>query len=75
MASVFRSDLPHEEQLSIEVLAKELNERGQQARTIPDVDDIVMTIVNEHKDGDLVVLMSNGEFGGIHQKLLQALSL
>lgn len=75
LASVFRSDLPHEEQLSIEVLAKELNERGQQARTIPDVDDIVMTIVNEHKDGDLVVLMSNGEFGGIHQKLLQALSL
>ena len=75
LAAVFRSDLPHEEQLSIEVLARELNQRGQQARAIPDVDDIVMTIINEHKDGDLVVLMSNGEFGGIHQKLLKALSL
>ena len=27
----------------------------------------------EHRPGDLVVLMSNGGFGGIHQKLLQAL--
>ncbi len=32
------------------------------------------TIVAEHRDGDVVVLMSNGGFGGIHAKLLQALS-
>jgi UDP-N-acetylmuramate: L-alanyl-gamma-D-glutamyl-meso-diaminopimelate ligase len=30
--------------------------------------------VNEHRTGDIVVLMSNGGFGGIHQKLLKALS-
>ena len=29
------------------------------------------TIVREHRSGDLVVLMSNGGFGGIHQKLLR----
>ncbi len=27
-------------------------------------------IVREHRDGDVVVLMSNGGFGGIHRKLL-----
>ena len=41
---------------------------------IPEIDDIVATIVREHRDGDVVVLMSNGGFGGIHGKLLQALS-
>ena len=38
------------------------------------IDDIVDAIVDEHRPGDLVVLMSNGGFGGIHQKLLQALA-
>ena len=33
----------------------------------------VATIVAEHRPGDIVLLMSNGGFGGIHQKLLQAL--
>jgi UDP-N-acetylmuramate: L-alanyl-gamma-D-glutamyl-meso-diaminopimelate ligase len=37
------------------------------------VDDIVRTIAAEHRPGDIVVLMSNGGFGGIHQKLLRAL--
>jgi UDP-N-acetylmuramate-alanine ligase len=30
--------------------------------------------VNEHRPGDIVVLMSNGGFGGIHRKLLKALA-
>jgi UDP-N-acetylmuramate-alanine ligase len=30
--------------------------------------------VNEHRRGDIVVLMSNGGFGGIHRKLLKALA-
>ena len=35
---------------------------------------MIATIVNEHRAGDLVVVMSNGGFGGIHQKLLRALA-
>ena len=31
------------------------------------------TIIKERKEGDLVVFMSNGGFGGVHQKLLDAL--
>jgi UDP-N-acetylmuramate-alanine ligase len=33
----------------------------------------VTALVKERKDGDLVVFMSNGGFGGIHQKTLNAL--
>jgi UDP-N-acetylmuramate: L-alanyl-gamma-D-glutamyl-meso-diaminopimelate ligase len=38
------------------------------------VDEIVSTIAAEQNPGDVVVLMSNGGFGGIHQKLLRALA-
>jgi UDP-N-acetylmuramate: L-alanyl-gamma-D-glutamyl-meso-diaminopimelate ligase len=75
IAGVFRSSLPESERLSVEQLVDDLCRQGQRARHIPAVDDIVRTIVAEHREGDVVVLMSNGGFGGIHQKLLQALEL
>ena len=53
---------------------EDLQARTQRARYIAAVDDIVGTVVNEHRNGDIVVLMSNGGFGGIHQKLLKALA-
>ena len=74
VAGVFRSSLPESERLSEERLIADLLARGQHARYIKDVDDIVRTIVAEHKPGDIVMLMSNGGFGGIHQKLLRALA-
>ena len=40
------------------------------ARTL---DDIIQTVVAEAGEGDAVVIMSNGGFGGLHQKLLAAL--
>jgi UDP-N-acetylmuramate: L-alanyl-gamma-D-glutamyl-meso-diaminopimelate ligase len=73
VAGVFRSSLPESERLSAEQLVDDLRARNQRARYIPAVDDIVGTVVNEHHSGDVVVLMSNGGFGGIHRKLLQAL--
>ena len=73
IAGVFRSSLPESERLSAERLVDDLRRQGQRARHIPAVQDIVRTIVSEHRAGDIVVLMSNGGFGGIHQKLLQAL--
>ena len=74
IAGVFRSSLPESERLSAEQLVDDLRRQGQRARHIPAVDDIIRTIVTEHREGDVVVLMSNGGFGGIHQKLLQALA-
>jgi UDP-N-acetylmuramate: L-alanyl-gamma-D-glutamyl-meso-diaminopimelate ligase len=72
-AAVFRSSLPEAERLSAEQLVDDLSRQGRHARHIPEIDDIVSTIVRERRDGDVVVLMSNGGFGGIHGKLLRAL--
>jgi UDP-N-acetylmuramate: L-alanyl-gamma-D-glutamyl-meso-diaminopimelate ligase len=73
LAAVFRSTLPEAERLSAEQLVSDLSRQGRHARHIPEIDDIVSTIARERRDGDVVVLMSNGGFGGIHGKLLQAL--
>ena len=74
IAAVFRSSLPESERLSAEQLVADLQARKQRARYIAAVDDIVGTVVKEHRSGDIVVLMSNGGFGGIHRKLLKALA-
>ena len=39
-----------------------------------DVDEIVETLVSDLRAGDVVAIMSNGAFGGIHEKLLAALN-
>lgn len=43
------------------------------AKVLGSVDEIIATLVAECHPGDDVVIMSNGGFGGIHQKLLAAL--
>ena len=74
IAAVFRSSLPESERLDAEQLVADINSHGGRARHISANDDIIGTIVREHRDGDVVVLMSNGGFGGIHHKLLKALN-
>jgi UDP-N-acetylmuramate: L-alanyl-gamma-D-glutamyl-meso-diaminopimelate ligase len=38
-----------------------------------DLDDLIKAVAAEARSGDQVVVMSNGGFGGVHQKLLNAL--
>ncbi len=47
---------------------------GPHAELIADVDGIVSRIASAAGDGDQVLVLSNGGFDGIHQKLLRALS-
>ncbi|MEO5509393.1 MAG: UDP-N-acetylmuramate:L-alanyl-gamma-D-glutamyl-meso-diaminopimelate ligase [Longimicrobiales bacterium] len=46
---------------------------GRTAHYLPDVEDIVQTVTAGAHDGDVILVMSNGGFGGIHDKLLKAL--
>ncbi len=46
---------------------------GKKARHLPDADAIVKDMAPRLTKGDVVLIMSNGGFGGIHQKLLDAL--
>ena len=46
---------------------------GARARAIGELDALVAAIAREARPGDHAVVMSNGDFGGIHAKLLAAL--
>ena len=71
---VYRSTLPEAERLSEPELAAAVRGGGGRARHLPELADIVRTVVEEAGDGDLVVVMSNGAFGGVHGQLLRALA-
>jgi UDP-N-acetylmuramate: L-alanyl-gamma-D-glutamyl-meso-diaminopimelate ligase len=47
---------------------------GPQAAVADQVDKLVAQIVKASRPGDHVLVMSNGGFGGIHGKLLEALA-
>jgi UDP-N-acetylmuramate: L-alanyl-gamma-D-glutamyl-meso-diaminopimelate ligase len=74
LPAVFRSSLPDDQRLSAEAVISELTESGIEAAYIPATADIVRTVATEARPGDLVVVMSNGGFDNIHQKLLDALA-
>jgi UDP-N-acetylmuramate: L-alanyl-gamma-D-glutamyl-meso-diaminopimelate ligase len=73
LARVYRSSLPEDQRLSVDGLVSDLAAVGRSARHIDTVEAIIETIVREHGDGDVVLIMSNGGFGGIHPKLVTAL--
>ncbi|MEP7101403.1 MAG: UDP-N-acetylmuramate:L-alanyl-gamma-D-glutamyl-meso-diaminopimelate ligase [Burkholderiales bacterium] len=54
--------------------AQALAPMGKQAVVSDSIDDIVKRVVAAAQPGDHVLCMSNGGFGGIHQKLLDALA-
>ncbi|MBV8604690.1 MAG: UDP-N-acetylmuramate:L-alanyl-gamma-D-glutamyl-meso-diaminopimelate ligase [Pelomonas sp.] len=54
--------------------AEALAPLGELAVVAPDVDALVARIVERAKPGDHLLCMSNGGFGGIHDKLLKALA-
>jgi UDP-N-acetylmuramate: L-alanyl-gamma-D-glutamyl-meso-diaminopimelate ligase len=74
VAAVFRASLPESERLSVEELVSDVKRMGVRARQVPTVPEIVAVVATEAREGDLVVVMSNGAFGGIHEKLLAALA-
>lgn len=47
---------------------------GEQAQVWDDLDPLIAAIVRAARPGDHVLVMSNGGFGGIHQRLLDALA-
>jgi UDP-N-acetylmuramate: L-alanyl-gamma-D-glutamyl-meso-diaminopimelate ligase len=46
---------------------------GEKAQVSADLDELVRSVVAAARPGDHLLVMSNGAFGGIHQKLLDAL--
>jgi UDP-N-acetylmuramate: L-alanyl-gamma-D-glutamyl-meso-diaminopimelate ligase len=48
---------------------------GTSARVEKDLDRLVMQLAAEARSGDHILIMSNGGFGGVHEKLLTALAV
>jgi UDP-N-acetylmuramate: L-alanyl-gamma-D-glutamyl-meso-diaminopimelate ligase len=53
--------------------AEALQPMGERAHVARSIDELVAQVVAAARDGDHVVCMSNGGFGGIHARLLSAL--
>ncbi len=62
-----------EERLNPEKLMQDLKTSGKDASYLPDVNAIVEHVAKNANGGDIVVVFSNGGFGGIHGKLLERL--
>lgn len=69
-APLGRTNVPEGERLDLPRLAREL---GGKARAAASVDEIVDVLGREAKPGDVVALLSNGSFAGVHAKVLAAL--
>ena len=73
VGAVFRT-LPADERLSEAQLVADLRAAGTAARHEADLDRLVALVADEARSGDQVVIMSNGDFGGIHERLLERLA-
>jgi len=62
-----------EERLNPEKLMQDLKTAGREAAYLPDADSIIAHVAKNAQGGDIVVVFSNGGFGGIHTKLLERL--
>ncbi len=59
--------------MNVERLVSNIASDGKNAMTLADADAIVEYLAPEFRDGDVVAIMSNGGFGGIHEKILDVL--
>ncbi|MDQ3804709.1 MAG: UDP-N-acetylmuramate:L-alanyl-gamma-D-glutamyl-meso-diaminopimelate ligase [Acidobacteriota bacterium] len=59
--------------LDTEALTRDIAARGRPALCLDGADEIVSHLAPELREGDVVAVMSNGGFGGIHDKLLGSL--
>ena len=62
--------IKEEERLDPERVVDLIRQKGGNANYIAEVDDIVAFIAENAESGDVVLVMSSGGFGGIHQKIL-----
>ena len=74
IAGVYRAeDVPEDERFRPDRVVEALTARGVTAFYEPDVDGIIDLLCRERSGRDVALVMSNGEFGGIWDRLLARL--
>jgi UDP-N-acetylmuramate: L-alanyl-gamma-D-glutamyl-meso-diaminopimelate ligase len=62
-----------EHMMSVPAIIDRLNADGIRAEQIDDVDAIADAVAREAQQDDVVIVMSSGSFGGVHEKILERL--
>ncbi|HYM60442.1 MAG TPA: Mur ligase family protein [Thermoanaerobaculia bacterium] len=57
--------------MSVETIIRRLVADGIPAEQIDDFDALAAHVASEAKEGDVVLIMSSGAFGGVHEKILE----
>jgi len=63
------------ERLDARQLADVIRASGTPATAVDGIGSLVASVAGDSQPGDVILVMSNGDFGGIHQKLLDALAV
>ena len=66
--------VPEAERVDARKMVEDIVKAGTPARWMESADAIVAALVKELRSGDVVLAMSNGAFGGLHDRLLKALA-
>jgi len=66
--------IPENDRLNPDKLSADIDRLGGKAWYLPDLESIISTVTENALPGDIIAVLSNGGFGGIHQKLLTALA-
>ena len=59
--------------MDVPAIVARLGESGVPSRHLDDFDEIAETVADEAEEGDVVIVMSSGAFGGVHTRILDRL--
>jgi UDP-N-acetylmuramate: L-alanyl-gamma-D-glutamyl-meso-diaminopimelate ligase len=65
--------IPPAERFSAQKLVADLKHLEKDAHYFPDTDSIIDFLLTKARSGDLILIMSNGGFDNIHERLLKLL--
>ena len=69
----YESQYGVDKMMSVPTIVERLNKDGIKSEHIDDFETIAKRVAGEAKENDVVLVMSSGAFGGIHEKILENL--
>lgn len=74
LARPHRADqIPAESRLDVDALITSFQAQGKVAASFEDTTEIIQYLIQIKRPQDVIIIMSNGKFGNIHQQLLESL--
>ena len=75
IAPVGRKEIPEAERLDVAMVAEGIRARGRRAEAPADHAALLARALDEAREGDTLVVMSNGDFSGLLPRLIASLAL